>query len=152
MKVLATWITPLEGHQFDLEDLSHWFRGQGVHVAKRSDQFVLVVPVVVVGDSYEPVRAFAEGQVELINGIGRLLSEQFRPVTLTDKLYGLDAAEDIIHTVMAVAGTEVRMKGGAVGLKSGGDPRDGAAAPLIAAAFASGKRRDALVIVGRPQI
>jgi hypothetical protein len=156
MKSPVSWIIPLEGHQFDLEDLPHWFAGQDVHVAKRDDEFVLVVPASLIGESYELVRPFAEGQLELINGIGRLLSQPFLPVALTDKLYGLDSAGAIIHTVVAVAGTEMRMKGGTLSVNVAGvfsgDPRDGAAAPFLLAVSSSYRRRDALAIVGRPAL
>ncbi len=75
---IASWIVPLVGHQFDLEDLPHWLAGQDVHVATRNDTFVLVISSAIFGDNYEQVRAFAEDQLELINGIGRLLSSTFQ--------------------------------------------------------------------------
>ena len=156
MKVPKSWIIPLEGHQFDLEDLPHWLAKQDVHVVKRDDNFVLVIPTSLIGESHEPVRAFAEGHLELINGIGRLLSQQFRPVALTDKLYGLDSDGTIINTVIAIAGAEMRIKGGMLRVNNGGmlssDPRDGAAAPFILAAESSSRRRDALIMVGRPEL
>ncbi len=156
MKVTVSWIIPLEGHQFDVEDLPHWLAGQDVHVVKRDEKFVLVVPVNLIGESCEPVRAFAEDHLELINGIGRLLRRQFRPVALSDKLYGVDSMGTIIHTVVAVTGVEIRMKAGTLRVNNGGvlggDLRDGAAVPFILAAASSNRRRDALVIVGRPDL
>jgi len=58
---VESWIVPLAGHRFDLEDLPRWFSGQAVHVAPYGDEFALVIPATVIGRSYEPVYAFAQG-------------------------------------------------------------------------------------------
>src|SRR5882724_11186644 len=111
---IASWVVPLAGDQFDLEDLPLWLAGQAVCVAKRDGAFVLVIPAGIIGVSYEPVRAFAEAQLELINGAGRLLSSSFRPLSLADNLFGVDSAGTVLHTVLAVSPAEMRMKGGSV--------------------------------------
>ena len=90
-RATAAWVIPLVGDRFDLEDLPLWLAGQGVHVAERAGAFELVIPVAIVGDNYESVRAFAEEQLDLINGVGRLLGQAFRPLSLADKLFGIDA-------------------------------------------------------------
>jgi len=153
---IASWIVPLVGHQFDLEDLPFWLAGQAVHVAPRDNMFVLVIPSAVVGDNHEPVRVFAEGQLSLINGIGRLMSSTYRPISLADKLFGLDSAGVVLNTVVAVNSGEMRSKGGSVRALVGGkvqpDPREAAASPLIRAATLSPRARDALIIVGRPNL
>ena len=153
---IASWIVPLVGHQFDLEDLPLWLSGQDVHVAPRDDTFVLVIPSAIVGHNYEPVRAFAEGHLELMNGTGRLLSSAFRPLSLADGLFGVDSAGVVLHTVVAVNGVEARGKAGSVRAAVGGkvqpDPREAAASPLIRAASLSPRARDALSIVGRPTL
>ena len=153
---IASWIVPLVGHQFDLEDLPLWLAGQDVHVTTRDDTFVLAIPSAIVGDNYEPVRAFAEDQLELINGVGRLLSSAFRPLSLADQLFGVDSAGAVLHTVVAVNSAEMRAKAGSVRAVVGGkvqpDPREAAASPLIRAASLSPRARDALIIVGRPSL
>ncbi len=147
---------PLVGHQFDLEDLPLWLAGQDVHVATRDNTFVLVIPSAVVGDNYEPVRAFAEDQLKLINGIGRLLNSAFRPLSLAGQLFGVDSTGAVRHTVVAVNPAEMRVKAGSVRAVVGGkvqpDPREAAASPLIRAALLSPRARDALIIVGRPSL
>jgi hypothetical protein len=147
---------PLVGHQFDLEDLPLWLAGQDIHVAKRDDTFVLVIPSAIVGDNHEQVRALAEDQLELINGIGRLLNSPFRPLSLAGQLFGVDSTGAVRHTVVAVNPAEMRVKAGSVRAVVGGkvqpDPREAAASPLIRAALDSPRARDALVIVGRPTL
>ena len=152
----AAWVIPLVGDHFDLEDLPLWLAGQGVHVAERDGAFELVIPVAIIGDNYAPVRAFAEEQLYLINGVGRLLGQAFRPLSLADKLFGIDAAGTVIHTVLAVGTAEMRVKAGSVRAVVGGklqpDPREAAASPLLRAASLSPRARDALTIVGRPAL
>ena len=142
---IASWIVPLVGHQFDLEDLPLWLTGQDVHVATRGNTLVLVIPSAIVGDNYEPVRAFAESQLELINGIGHLLSSAFRPLSLADHLFGVDSVGAVLHTVLAVNPAEERVKAGSVRAAVGGkfrpDSREAAASPLIRAASRSPRAR-----------
>ena len=142
--------------EFDLEDLLLWLAGQDAYVAKRDGAFVLVISSAIIGDNYEPVRAFAEEQLELINGAGRLLSSSFRPLPLADKLFGVDSAGTVLHTVVAVNPAEMRVKAGSVRAVVGGkvqpDPREAAASPLLRAASSSPRARDALIIVGRPTL
>lgn len=153
---IASWVVPLVGDEFDLEDLPWWLAGQDAYVAKRDGAFVLVVPSSIIGDHYEPVRAFAKEQLELINGAGRLLSSSFRPLSLADKLFGVDSAGTVLHTVVAVNPAEMRVKAGSVRAMVGGkvqpDPREGAASPLLRAASLSPRASDALTIVGRPTL
>ena len=86
----------------------------------------------------------------------RLLSSSFRPLTLADKLFGVDSAGTVLHTVVAVNPAEMRVKAGSVRAVVGGkvqpDPREGAASPLLRAASLSPRARDALTIVGRPTL
>jgi hypothetical protein len=153
---ITSWIVPLVGHHFDLEDLPLWLAGQDVHVATRNNTSVLVIPSAIVGDNYEPVRAVAESQLELINGVGRLLSSAFRPISLADIVFGVDSAGSPLYTVVTVNPAEERDKAGSVRAVVGGkvqpDPREAAASPLIRAASLSPRARDALRIVGRPTL
>jgi len=151
---VASWIVPLAGRQFDLEDLQLWLAGQDVHVATRDDKFVLVIPSAVVGNN--PVRPFAEDRLALINGIGRLLSPTFRPVSLADQLFGVDSTGTVLQTVVAVNLAEERDKAGSVRPVVGGrvqpDPRKALASPLMHAASLSPRAHDALIIAGRPTL
>ena len=153
---VASWIIPLIGHQFDLEDLPYWLDGQDVHVVLRNDTFVLVIPSAIVSEDYEPVREYAEEQLQLINGIGRLLSPSFQPLSLSDKIFGLDANGTTTQTIFAVNKAESREKAGTVRAILGGniqpDPRKGTAMPFIKAASISPLAKDALIIVGRPTL
>jgi hypothetical protein len=149
---VASWIVPLVGHQFDLEDLQLWLAGQDVHVATRDDQFVLVIPSAAVGGNYKAVRAFAEDRLALINGIGRLLSPTFRPVRLADELRGVDSTGRVRETVVTVKPAEERDKAGTVRAVVQPDPREALASPLMHAASLSPKARDALIIAGRPTL
>jgi len=153
---IASWMVPLVGHQFDLEDLPLWFAGQDVRVEPCDNAFALVIPSEIVGDNYEPVRAFAEEQLALVNGIGRLLSPSFRPISLTDKLFGVDSAGAVRNTVVAVGSAEMRVKAGSVRVVIGGevqpDPAEGAASSLMRATSRSPRAHDALIIIGRPSL
>lgn len=150
---IASWMVPLVGHRFDLEDLPLWFAGLDVHVEPHDNGFALVIPVQIVGHSYEPVRAFAEEQLALLNGIGRLLSSSYRSISLTDNLFGMDSAGIVRNTVVVVGSAEMRVKGGSVRVVIGGkaqpDPAEGAASSLMRAASRSLRAHDALVIIGR---
>jgi hypothetical protein len=153
---VVSWLVPLDGHRFDLEDLPRWFDGAAVHVIPHSDGFALVIPVAVIGASYEPVHAFAQEYLLRINGVGRLLNPKFRVVSVTNKVLGVDGAGVVCHTVIAVGTAEIRMKAGAVQVVLGGqiqpDPAKGLALPLIQAASCSVRAHDALVIVGRQDL
>ena len=153
---VISWVVPLAGHTFDLEDLPRWFSGRDVHVAPHEDGFALVIPVSVIGESYEPVLVFAEQQLPLINGVGRLLSSTFRAVSLTSKIMGLNSSGVVCNTVIAGGTAEMRTKAGAVGVAIGGvaqpDPAKGLASPLLLAASNSNRAHDALVIVGRQDL
>jgi hypothetical protein len=113
----------------------------------------LVIPTSVIGESNEPVLAFAEDRLPLINGVGRLLSSEFRAVSLTGKVLGLNSSGVVCHTAIAVGNAEMRVKASAVGIAIGGaalpHPAEGLAAPLFVAASYSARAHDALVIVGR---
>lgn len=153
---IASWVVPLVGDEFDLEDLLLWLAWQDAYVTKRDGAFVLVIPASIIGDNYEPVRAFAKEQLELINGAGRLLNPSFRPLFLADTLFGVDSAGIVLQTVVAVNPAEERDKAGSVRAVIGGkvqpDPREGAASPLLRAASLSPRARDVLTIVGRPTL
>jgi len=153
---VVAWIVPLVGHEFDLEDLPLWLAAEDVQVVARDGGFALSIPSSVIGRSYEPVRAFAEDQIVLVNGVGRLLSPDYRPVALQDKLFGIDATGLTVQTVLALKGVETRSKAGSIRLRLGDvlqpDLREAAAHPILRAAATSPQAQDALAIIGRPAL
>jgi hypothetical protein len=155
-KKIASWIVPLVGHRFDLEEMPKWFEGWDVRIVNFEDGYALAIPVEVIGDKHDPVLAFAEERLSLINGIGRLLGSKFRPVTANGTFYGLDADGSKVQTIASIQGSEVRMRLGAVGVLSGGpvppDPAIGAAIPLLTAASNLPQAHDALTIIGRKDL
>jgi len=153
---IGAWVIPLIGHQYDLEDLPLWTAGQDVHVAKRDGAFVLWIPAEIIGESPEPVRALAEDRLALVNGVGRLLSSAFRPVSLAAEFIGVDPSGATVSTVIALGTGEARAKGYALGVSTGNhvppNPPEAAASPLMRATTISRRAHDALTIVGRPTL
>jgi len=153
---IVSWIIPLNGHEFDLEDLPYWLTGNSVQVISRGDGYALQIPSEVVGDNYEPVRDFAENELALINGAGRLLNPTFRSVSLSNNILGIDSSGEVTHTVVVVGTAEERCKAGTFKAVVGGisqlDPREGAACPFLNAAKYSSLANDALIISGRPKL
>lgn len=153
---MSSWLVPLAGHQFDLEDLPLWLADAPIGVLERDGTFNLVIPAEMVGGDYASVRPVAEQWVQSINGIGRLLTPGFRPVALTDRILGVSADGTVVHTVVAVGPAEARMKGGTVGVRIGNralpDPRQAAAVPFLKAATQSSRARQALTLIGRENL
>lgn len=153
---IDSWILPLVGHQFDLEELQHWLEGMDVQVTPHDEGHALVIPTAVVGADYKSVRNFAEKQLELLNGIGSLLNLKFQPVSLTSSLYGIDSSGAIISTIASIGTAEYRMKGNPVNLTVGGksqpDPQKLIASHLLRASTISMHAHDALIISGRPAL
>jgi len=155
-KKIAYWYIPLIGHTFDLEDFPFWLSDQSIHVTSYKENYVIAIPTSIVGEDYKPVRELAEQQVDLMNGIGKLLSPSFRSISLSDKLFGVDSSCNIISTVVALGFAETRCKAGniqcIIGNKVQPDSREAAADPLIKAALSSMKAHDAIVIAGRTNL
>lgn len=153
---IVFWIIPLNGHEFDLEDLPYWLIGNSVQIIPRGDGYALQIPSEVIGENYEPVREFAENELELINGAGRLLNPKFRPVSLSNNILGIDSYGEVTQTVVAVGILEERCKVLALKAVVGGvsqpDPREGAASTFLNAAKHSTLANDALIISGRPKL
>lgn len=122
-------------------------------MVERDGNSNLLIPTAIIGRDYKLVRPFAEQQVQFINGVGRLLSPGFRPVALTDQMFGLNAEGKVVHTVVAVGTAEMRVKAGAIraqiGKRTLPDPRKGAATPFFKAVSRPSKARDALALIGR---
>jgi len=150
------WIFPLAGHEFDLEDLPYWLVQCDIQVATRKEGYCLEAPKDMIGGDIEEIQELAENQLALINGAGRLLAQDFRPVVFIGKFYGVDEAGNVVHTIVMAKKAEMREKAGAIRAIVGGepqpDPREAAAYPILEAAKISPLAYDALVICGRPTL
>lgn len=150
---VVVWAFPLNGDATDLETLVAALEGFEIHVARRGDSFVLLVPARCGNGSARDVREIAEHHVEVLNGVGRLLDTAFRPVRLSRQSFGLDAEGTDAHTVVAVEGVEVQVRMGTPRVLIDGvlqpDPRQVHAARLLKAAQREVKAQDALTILGR---
>ena len=147
----------MQGEKFDLEDLPLWFTGCEVAVIRSNDAHSLTIPAdIFERDEPESVRPYAVKVLEQLNAIGHLLNPSFRPVTLSDKLFGLDAGGRIVSTSIQVSGAEMRVKAGHLGMSVNGvpqpDPREGLAKPLMRAVRHSPRAQDALAILSRPNL
>lgn len=155
-KKIIFWKIPLSGHTFDLEDLPHWLAGYSIKVIFKDNEFALQIPAKIIGENYKPVRKLAEKQLQLINGAGRLLNPNFRPVALSNRLCGIDEWGKVIHTVGIIGTAEERSKAGTIKAVVGGvpqpDPRDRAALPFLNATNHSTLANDALIIFARPEL
>lgn len=153
---ISSWKIPLEGHSHDLEDLPFWFAKYDVQVAPHNEGYALTIPFEINGDNYEQIRSHAESQLQLINGIGRLLNSQFRPISLSRNIFGVNNLGNVITTLFAGDTASGRAKAATAQFivrgKAQIDPRERAASPLLKAANLSQKAHDALIIVGRPTL
>lgn len=153
---ISSWIIPLEGHICDLEDLPYWFAKQDIQITPHDERYALVIPLRGNGDNYEQIRSHAENQLHLINGIGRLLDSQFRPISLSRNIFGVNNSGNVITTIFAVDTASGHSKVATAQFIVGGqaqiDPRERAASSLLKAANLSPKAHDALIIIGRPTL
>jgi hypothetical protein len=150
---VVEWLVPLVGSQLDLEDLPLWFADQPIRVVKRDSTFNLLMPTEIADDGKDHVLERAENYTELINGVGRLLNPDFRPVSIADRAFGLNASGSVINTVLALESAELRMKGGVmcarIGDLASADPRQAAGAPFLKAAAHSQQALHALTLIGK---
>lgn len=127
-----------------------------MRVERRNGDYVLVIPSAIVGLGYESVRPFAEQHLQLLNGIGRLLRPDFKPVTLGSSFKGVTASGAPVQTVVSVETAEERSKAGVIRAVIGGklqpDPRESAGAPYLRAAADSARVRHVLSLLGSPRL
>lgn len=77
-----TWRVELHGHEFDLEELDKWLAGSEFDIAREGERYLLR------SDSFnslpdsDAVTNSAEELVEVVNGVGRLLWQEFEPVSV----------------------------------------------------------------------
>lgn len=155
IRPVATWLVPLEGHAFDLEDLPVYMHGHSVQVVLRDSIYNLAIPVNVGGVSHERVREVALAFVELVNGAASLLISSYSPISVTSgAFFGVDDSGSVVNTVVPVGTAEMRCKAGHMNVLIDGvpqpDSRQGRIASLVELAKRSTAGRDALSLVGRP--
>lgn len=151
---IHSWIAPLQGHAFDIEDLPIYLDGSSVTVVKRSEKHFLQLSASVAGTSYEQVSEFAERFLALINGAGRILIHGYRPIELEGgSFYGIDENGNVAHTVIQVGTAEMRCKPGHATIEIGGvaqpDKRKGSMNVFLKYATQDQAKADALAILGR---
>jgi hypothetical protein len=149
------WLVPLQGHDFDLEDLPVYLRGGPVQVCKRDGRHYLVLPFTTFGAAYDPIRDVATETVARINGVMTLLASPYWPIAVLDSAYfSVDEKGQVAHQVIPVGTAHERNKAGQLGVSIDGvpqgDPRTGRAARFLEAAEQNQALADALVLVGRP--
>ena len=149
-----SWAVPLKGDVFDMEDLPLYLDGSQVTVAKREDKYFLLLPVEVVGDSYELVTESATSYLSLINGAASLLIDGYRPVSLEGGVFhGIDEQGNISQVVVPVSTAEIRCKlnGGTISINGELQPdhRTGSLNLFISNATGHQAKADALVLLSR---
>lgn len=153
---VVEWLVPLVGHQHDLEDFPLWLSEERIQVVQRDGNFNLLIPAELVGGNHDPVLAVAADYVQFMNGVGRLLYPEFRPVSASDRAFGLSANGAVISTVLSVQPGEIRMKGGVlraqVGDQLASDHRQAAGAPFMRAAASKLQARHALILMGKDHL
>jgi hypothetical protein len=78
---MTEWLVRLDGQEFDLDHLTGWFSGPDCDVERREDGYYLKCSsfdnMIVAAD----VLARATDVVEWLNGLGRMESAGFRPIS-----------------------------------------------------------------------
>jgi hypothetical protein len=151
---MSTWIIPIEGHQFDIEDLPQLLAGCPVEIVKRADaKYYLKLPVALAGSEPRIAKDKVLQYLAVINGAAVLLCDSYRPVELGDSLFAIDDNDRVTNTVLLADAGKIRLKGGHVNFYVNGiaqsDPRLGAALPFMNFAAQSTAANDVLVLVGR---
>jgi hypothetical protein len=113
----------LEGHEFDLQDLADWLPSGDTRVAKDDEGYYLQAAVIDNPPEGKTFYEAAQDLLPLINGMGRVKSPRFRPVTLSGQYQDGKKGQ---HAVVAVDTLEVRSRVNAVTVVTG---RDGQVKP-----------------------
>lgn len=152
------WVTELAGHEFDLEDLEHWTRGNDFHVLKGAvkdlpDTYHLLLPVSLVGFDYKEVGPRIEQVMVTLNGIGAMLSKSYEGVRASRSMNTIDGTGQRRDAVVSPEGIHIRTKMGRVTAIAEGramaEPTKGMASEFLAEADGSDAVHDALLLIGR---
>lgn len=151
---ITSWIVPLKGHAFDLEDLPIYLDGSPVTVIKRDDKYFLQLSTSVAGQTYDRVDALAADCLALVNGAASVLIDGHRLIELEGgAFYGIDKNGEVASTVIQVGTGEIRCKGCHATIAINGvaqpDQRKGAMSLLLREALQDRAKADALTLVGR---
>lgn len=148
------WSIELTGHHFDLEDLPRWLADGRTQVQLQRDKWVLV------SDLFEPhidageVRRTGEELLGLINGLGRVLSSDFRPIGLGIVRQQRPDGSGMYAYLTGVA--EGRSKASGILVALDGivqpDPRVGAMSRSLEHALRSAETQRVLTLLGRPEL
>lgn len=151
---IAAWILPIQGDNYDLEELPIYLEGSKIAVIKNDEGYFLRLSVDITGPTYDQVLELAREYIEVINGAAKVLIRSHRAVELSDSGYfGIDDSGRKWITVLPVQGGELRMKGGHATITINGnispDERLGAMSPYVELAKNFPAKRDALILIGR---
>lgn len=113
------WKAWLEGHPFDLESLAETFRDGEPTVAEDPSEGFYVQSATLEGSDGTPDHVAAQALVKRINGIGRAVDQDFRPVRLVGRYTTPDGK--ISHVVSADT-AEARFRARASAVVVGGNP------------------------------
>jgi hypothetical protein len=153
LESIFAWRAPLIGDSGDLEDFPLWLADQEFRIERQGGAFFLILPVAITGPSYKFVREIASQHVELLNGIGRLLSQGYGPISLADSFEALNDVGDPIGLFVTPPPAVATWKVGTPRVMINGvllpDPRTNAAAPYLIAAAQAPKARGALALLGK---
>lgn len=109
---ISAWIVPLKGHNFDLEDLPIYLSGSSVTVIRRETGFFMQIKTSMIGDDFEKIADVASKYLSLTNGAAALIFNDFQPLELGDGFFGIDAKDNIVHTVIQARPAVMRIKAG----------------------------------------
>lgn len=151
---IVAWMVPLEGHEFDLEDLPIYLEGSPVSVTKRDGQYFLVISTGLVGTTHENVPTAVNEYVTLINGLRIMLSCSGSEIRMNDGPYfGVNGSGLCVSTIIRVRAAEIRIKGGHGILSINGvavpDGRMGAMSRLLQKVLGDSANADAVSLIGR---
>lgn len=100
-----TWRVELDGHEFDLEELDKWLAGSGFDILREGDRYLLRSASFEFLPDPDAVTNSAEELLEVVNGVGRLLWQDFEPVSVGVVRYTRsDGSEKVFVQANEVAG------------------------------------------------
>lgn len=151
---ISSWVVPLKGHAYDLEELPIYLDGSPVTVVKRGDEYFLQLSSSVAGQTCERVGELAVDFLAVVNGAASVLIAGYRPIELEGgTFYGLNENGEVVDTVVQLRAAEVRCKAGHVTVAIDGaaqpDHRKGSMSSILREALHNRAKADALRLVGR---
>lgn len=147
------WSVELRGERFDLEDLPRWTSGGKVRVISRGGSWFLVSPMLEELQDAGEVRLRAEELLSLVNGMGRVVQSNFRPVSLGNvHRRDSDGRGAIIALVGAAEGRSKALVTLVIRGAAQLDPQIGLMNGGIDAALESEETQRLLLFLGQPDL